>query len=372
MNVSPATATAETVVADLQLAGDVRTVHWWGKEVSTVRAADALLTTSLLPAMRVGEPVVCAQPVSPRLLAAVDRAQDVICNWEERYPGWGIYQRVVVDAAPRADAPLPPGRGTAAFFTAGADSFYTALRHRDEIDALVFVSGFDVALDDEALGARVTDGVRHAAAELGLPLVEVRTDVRAFADPFSRWDHYHGAALAAVAHLLAPHFSRVYVPATQTYAFLAPLGSHPLLDPLWSSEDVELVHDGLEASRLDKLAVVASEPAARHWLRVCWENRNGAYNCGRCEKCLRTMVALDALGELDAFTRVPHRISTLDIERVKLPDLTQTWAESLARLERSGHDPRVARAVRRRLYGRSTRALHRAVYYAHRARALFR
>src|SRR5262249_41756622 len=152
--------------------------------------------------------------------------------------------------------------------------------------------------DDDALGAMVLDGVRHAAAELGLPLVEVRTDVRAFSDRFSRWDHYHGAALATVAHLLAPYFSRVFVPATQTYAFLAPLGSHPLLDPLWSSEDVELVHDGLEAPRLDKLAVVASEPAARHWLRVCWENRNGAYNCGRCEKCLRTMVALDALGEL--------------------------------------------------------------------------
>ena len=40
-----------------------------------------------------------------------------------------------------------------------------------------------------------------------------------------------------------------------TYAHLGPLGSHPLLDPLWSSEDVELVHDGCEATRLDKLAL---------------------------------------------------------------------------------------------------------------------
>jgi hypothetical protein len=193
-----------------------------------------------------------------------------------------------------------------------------------------------------------------------------------FSDQFADWEHYHGAALASVAHLLAARFCTVYVPASQTYAYLGPLGSHPLLDPRWSSESVELVHDGCEASRIEKIEHVAAEPAARHWLRVCWENRGGEYNCGRCEKCLRTMVAMDALGGLNAFDRVPHEISTSAIAGVRIPAMPYTWEASLEMLEATGRDPIVARALRRRLYGPTTRAFHRAKYYAYRVRALAR
>jgi len=41
-------------------------------------------------------------------------------------------------------------------------------------------------------------------------------------------------------------------------------------------------------------------------------------------------------------------------------------------LETTGRDPVIARALRRRLYGTTTRAAHRVKYYAHRIRALAR
>lgn len=372
MKIGSATFGDGMVTAPVEIEGVTHTISYTSVELSLDRAADAFLAASLIPAMRAGEPILGTDPVSPLLLASVDRIEDVIGSWRQRFPSYDVYQRVPVDAPARSSAPLPANRAVAAFFTGGVDSFYTVLRHRDEVDALVYVRGFDVALDAGELDALVLEGVRSAAGELGVPLVVVSTDLRAFSNQFSRWDHYHGAALASVAHLLAAHFSMVLIPATQTYAHLAPLGSHPLLDPLWSSEDVELVHDGCEASRLDKLELIAAEPAARHWLRVCWENRGGLYNCGRCEKCLRTMVAMDALGVLGKFDRIPHRISGADIARLRLPEIAYTWEASLAMLEASGHDPQVARAVRRRLYSPGTRALHRAVYYAHRARALRR
>jgi hypothetical protein len=372
MKIGSATFRDGTVTADVEIESVVHRWSYEAAELSDDRAADALLVASLLPAMRAGELLTATDPVSPRLLASVEQIEDIVLSWAERIAGYDVYERIAVEAPSRTSTPLSAHRGAACFFTAGVDSFYTVLRHRDEIDALVYVRGFDVALDDTALDAQVLGGVRSAADELGLPLVVVRTDLRAFSDRFSNWDHYHGAALASVAHLLAARFSTFFVPGTQTYAFLAPLGTHPLLDPRWSTEDVELVHDGCEASRLDKLGLVASEPAARRSLRVCWENRGGAYNCGRCEKCLRTMVAMDALGVLGSFDRIPHRISTLDIARVRLPDVPYTWEASLAMLEATGRDPVVARAVRRRLFGPTTRALHRAVYYARRVRALAR
>ena len=53
---------------------------------------------------------------------------------------------------------------------------------------------------------------------------------------FVDWGHTgHGVALAAIGHLLAPAFERLYVPSSVYWADLFNWGSHPLLDPLWSS-----------------------------------------------------------------------------------------------------------------------------------------
>jgi len=43
----------------------------------------------------------------------------------------------------------------------------------------------------------------------------------------------------------------------------------------------------------------------RSHLRVCWRSTTDQ-NCGRCAKCFRTMAALDAIGELHAFTAFPR------------------------------------------------------------------
>ena len=119
------------------------------------------------------------------------------------------------------------------------------------------------------------------------------------------WLDGHGAALAGVAHLLGASYGRVYVPATDTYATLVPLGSHPLVDPLWSSERVELVHDGASATRLDKLRLVDTVPVARETLHVCVHDDTDEFNCGRCWKCVITMVGIRVLGLDDRFPTLP-------------------------------------------------------------------
>jgi hypothetical protein len=48
-----------------------------------------------------------------------------------------------------------------------------------------------------------------------------------------------------------------------------------------------------------KTEKVAGWPAALECLRVCWKNPDSAYNCGKCPKCLRTMVTLRLVGCLD-------------------------------------------------------------------------
>lgn len=332
-------------------------------------AADALLAACLLPAMREGATLRIDEPVSPRLLQAIPTIQEIFVNWQQRFPIYSRYARTSVEAPARVPRSRVAER-TAAFFTGGVDSFYTVLRHREEIDSLLLVHGFDFSLENGEKERRIMAGVRAAAHALGKPLVEVRTDLRSFTDGYAHWEAYHGAALASVALLLSSNFAKVYLPATLTYSHLIPLGSHPLLDPLWSTEELQLVHDGCEASRLEKLALISKETAARTWLRVCWENRNGRYNCGSCEKCLRTMVAMKALGLLDLFDTFPHEIDAAAIARVQLPIVRYTWEASLQLLEESRADPVFARALRQQLYGPKARLIRRATHYRQRIEQL--
>jgi hypothetical protein len=46
---------------------------------------------------------------------------------------------------------------------------------------------------------------------------------------------------------------------------------------------------------------IAEDPVAHVTLRVCWLNPDQSNNCGRCEKCLRTMTSLAAAGVLSRF-----------------------------------------------------------------------
>ena len=61
-------------------------------------------------------------------------------------------------------------------------------------------------------------------------------------------------------------------------------------------------HENVALSRLDKTKLVGGWDVALKHLRVCNEKESysqGNYNCGKCEKCVRTMTTLLSLGILD-------------------------------------------------------------------------
>ena len=60
---------------------------------------------------------------------------------------------------------------------------------------------------------------------------------------------------------------------------------------------------------------VATAGVARSTLRVCWQNEPGTLNCGRCDKCLRTMVGLAAVGLLDEIESLPSEIDLAAVSR---------------------------------------------------------
>jgi hypothetical protein len=232
--------------------------------------------------------------VSPRLADNLETIRDIYAAW---IPGHKVPLNFELSSDTAA-----PRQGVSLFFSCGVDSFYSLIKHRDEVDNLILVHGFDVPLADTETFALIEAQAREVAGIFGKRLVVVRTNVH-FEQPRvpGGWGIYHGAAMAAVAHALAPIHSKVYIASSYSYGNLHTWGSHPLLDPLWSTNAVQIVHDGGE-TRMDKLRELVQHPDAVSRLHVCWENL-GRFNCCHCEKCVRTMLGLRALGveHCDAF-----------------------------------------------------------------------
>jgi hypothetical protein len=290
--------------------------------------------------------------ISSRLFSATPKIQDIFHLWGAEY--WGTnFRRVPVDVEVRRGR-SEPASGVACFFSGGVDSFYTLLKYRDEVTHLIFVHGFDIPLAERGLRAQTSRMAREVARELGKDLIEVETNLRAFSDTLVDWDKYHGAALASIALLFQHRFRKVLISSNWSYADLFPWGTHPLLDPLWSTELTEIEHDGCETTRPEKVADISAHELPMEWLRVCLKNSNGAYNCGRCKKCLLTMVSLRAAGALERCKTLPSYldpavIANTDMSRtnVVLSDDTvgpSAW-QNLKILERFGTEPELHQAL---------------------------
>jgi hypothetical protein len=313
---------------------------------------DLLVPLGLPAAMVEGRPLKIEGGLSPRLLAGQATVQDVLHSWTPPREAQRVrdsgFKRVDVQAFSRDSFP-EPGDGVACFFSGGVDSFYSVLKHREEITHLIFAIGFDLPLaGSDQLVKRATKAAREVAASLNKELVEIRTNVRSWSNRYAAWGpYYHGAVLAATGLLFQSSFRRVLIPASHTYAGLIPWGSHPLLDPMWSTEGTTFVHDGCEAKRFEKVHLIASSDVAMQRLRVCLMRPEGAYNCGRCEKCLRTMINLRAVGAHKRCQTLPADID-LDAVRaivVKDQNTSAFVSENLAVIRKLGTDRELERAL---------------------------
>jgi len=304
---------------------------------------DGWLVGALPMAMRIGGQLTADAPVDPVLRDNVERAAALLHSW---------YPRLTVPDIQVASRPgnATPAAGVGCFFSGGVDSFYSALKNRDRITHLIFVIGFDIDVDNTELASEALAGARQAATTLGLPLVEVHTDVRHLVNQHVDWGtEAHGAALAMIGHMLAPALGRVIIPASYHVEHLFPWGSHPQLDPLWNSSKVTFEHHGHHATRPEKVAFIAEQPAAMEHLRVCWENPGNAYNCGRCEKCIRTMINLHVVGAAGRCTTLPSVLDAGAVQRLRLSHGGQVFAhENLAMMKANKvRDPQLRRALRR-------------------------
>lgn len=350
---------------EARIAGAEARRVWFRSGTPVEPSADAALATCLMPAMRHGGSLEMEDPVSPRVLRNQREYQAIQRAWSY---DWTYDEEPLLEVEVKAPAAAPssssPTGRVATFFSGGVDSFAAILAH-PEVTDLIFVRGLDILprMDhQEGLADHVEASLRDAAAELGKPLHVVETNVRELSDPLVRWESYSACPLVAVAHFFAPLFDRVLIAGDTDYETQPLMTVALLVNHLWSSEGLEMVDWGGRLNREQRTEMIARHPVARRTLRTCWENPDGAYNCGRCRKCLLTMVSLEVIGARDGVTTFP---SDLDLSPLAEAELNQPialalWEDLLDHVHDSGRTdlaPPVEDFVAR---GRSTMGLSRS------------
>ncbi len=289
----------------------------------------AFLVGCLLPAIHLKEKrIYLDEEICPLLKESLNIAMAILKEWTK-----GQYQPLKIEAETKPDIkPLQHNR-TGMFMSGGMDSL-AALRlnrlnypasHPGFVKDSFFLHGFDIGgVVERGMKYHVFERAKEAICKITndakIELIPVYTNIRHLCDERALWlDSFFGAVLASIAHTFSNRLNMVFIGSSYDIPNLHPCGSHPLLDPEYSSYDMRIRHRDYELSRIEKIKIVSRWDVAFQNFRVCLANVPDRLNCGKCEKCVRTMTELTALGLLHktkAFVEdeiLPEQISQFDI-----------------------------------------------------------
>lgn len=257
--------------------------------------------------------------VDPQLGSRLTMAMRLLKRWHKSP------LRPVKIVAPAVTRPLPdiPQSTTALFLSGGVDSLSALYWNASQypmgdprrVGVAFFVHGLDVGDPNKPNRLDVWNlGIQKLSAicrELGVDLVTVKVNFRNLAMSWRLYGGWqHASLLAAIAHaassrihrcIIAPDYSMEHIP--------HPHGSHPWLNSYFGADFLEITTGDMEQfSRVEKICFLSTHPGVLDALRVCWDSAaipEGHLNCGRCLKCVRTMLAFMACGQLSETTAFP-------------------------------------------------------------------
>ncbi|SFU75550.1 hypothetical protein SAMN05216417_12436 [Nitrosospira multiformis] len=272
---------------DLCTRVDGHFLHVRSKRTKLVLSPEALGTAFLLPTVATSRRLV-GDSCDPVWLENTQRILDHVNEWWE----WGSIRPSFA-----ASNPGQPSRGIGLAFSLGVDSFYSCFFADPPPDLLILAAGFDVPVERKDILTPMCNSLATVAEVSGKDWTMIETNLRRHR-LFRRlsWEASHGAAVAFLGHLLQEHIGSLLISSSYDQEHLGPWGSHPDLDPCWSSSRLSIRSMGHEVSRSEKIRRLVNHPVARplmkDYLRVCWENPSSLGNCGYCHKCVLLRMTL--------------------------------------------------------------------------------
>lgn len=256
------------------------------------------VVATLLLAMRYHSPTIIHGQVSPSLLQNLEEFQAAWSAWEPAQ-----YRPVEIRADIEQEQPLANGLDKAiATFSGGVDSCFTVFRHHSgtcgrwqrNLQAGLMIHGMDIPLEEEQGFTKAAEKARALLATLGMELIPIATNFRQL--PL-KWEDAFGTGMVSCLMMLQGGYTTGLIASSFPYQALSfPYGSNPITDSMLSSNAFKIVHDGAAFPRLEKMREIINWPEALQSLRVCWQGQYKDRNCGRCEKCIRTILNFRILG----------------------------------------------------------------------------
>lgn len=286
--------------------------------------ADHALVAALLWAMKNRHDIVAEGKVSPRLLDGLETLQAIWCRWRPN-----TYHRVNISVQEECEIETTAGQRPALFaFSGGIDASFSLFRHLNgaagrntyKPGAALFVHGMDIPLNRQDFFQKAAERSERILAGTNVPLICMRTNSRILD---MDWEHSYGLQLAACFLSLQREFAYGVKGSGEPYEIsVIPWGSTPLTDPLTSTSAMQMVHDGAESDRTEKVDWLARNTGIVADLRVCWAGRDLSTNCGECEKCVRTMLNFWAIRH-DIPTAFPTTLTARRVRSIKISNEVQ-------------------------------------------------
>ncbi|MBI5352639.1 MAG: hypothetical protein HZB50_08400 [Chloroflexi bacterium] len=268
--------------------------------------SDAFLAPALIAGMNFGEDIEVRGIISPQLAYSLEEYQFILQLLTPRF-----LQRVKISYDQiHGEA---KSKGVAATFSGGVDSFFTIKSHLPEnqsnpeyqITHALFIQNFDILNQNHDRYRALFSRYQKAMGELGIELVPIETNLVNTIIPRLEYRYFYGPVLAGCGMILDRLFKRFYISSSRDYYQMAirASSSNPLSDRLLSTDSLDIVHFGANVRRVEKIEALADWKPAQEHLRVCGNTELGGHeiNCSRCEKCIRTMIPLYAIGKMELF-----------------------------------------------------------------------
>lgn len=227
---------------------------------------------------------------------------------------------------------------TGLMFSGGVDSFYTLLSLQEanqKPDYLISINAG--AFPDRRVWSAILPLLGEVGRKCRTPLILIDTN---FHKAFPRTHlSSHTVRNMTAAMLLRPALSTAFYSSSTTLADALFTRAKEIQDmssieamvlyTMQQSDFGALIY-GLNTERIEKTRAIHTAPIVQQHLNVCtnWRYQISAdrtvINCGRCSKCARTMLTLEALGSLQHYGR-----------SFELADFAQGRAALLSRLKES-------------------------------------
>lgn len=241
----------------------------------------------------------------------------------------------------------------AMLFSGGVDAYATYFRNVNPDLELITIQGADIAVNDIK---QWTSAQKNNENE---PLLKVHAkryicsnlrdfysfDVDSLVVGATWWGTVqHGLALNGLVAPLAFKcgYKQLFIASSYTDYIQIFWASMPDIDNSIAWSGTQVVHDGYELKRIDKIGLIVNHTRQlekKNNLRVCYSELNKGLNCSKCEKCYRTMLGISLFNAnpndygFNTGVNMYSEIEKLLVKGFASPGTRYFWGELLQKMK---------------------------------------